>query len=339
MKNRWVLQAIVLLAFAALSLAPTEAQIGNANSSLKGRGTPNTIAKWVGHKELGDSAITEVDGNVAIGSDPLPSFRLLIGAALNGTDATIRAVNLGDGRGISGSSVGGLGVLGTGGEIGISGISTDGFGVNGFSQTGTAVFANSSSGNGVVASTNSTDPFRAAIVGTAPPGAFAGRFTGDVSISGMLSKGGGSFRIDHPLDPENKYLYHSFVESPDMMNIYNGNITTNQNGEATVELPEYFEALNADFRYQLTVIGTFAQAIVAEKIKGNRFTIRTSAPNVEVSWQVTGVRQDGWAKKNRIQVEVEKSERERGYYLHPEAFDQPAERGVEWERQARRKKQ
>ena len=54
----------------------------------------------------------------------------------------------------------------------------------------------------------------------------AGRFTGDVAISGTLSKGGGSLKIDHPLDPENKYLYHSFVESPDMMNIYNGTITT-----------------------------------------------------------------------------------------------------------------
>src|SRR5262249_61136694 len=48
----------------------------------------------------------------------------------------------------------------------------------------------------------------------------AGMFFGDVSISGNLSKGGGSFKIDHPLDPENKYLYHSFVESPDMKNIH-----------------------------------------------------------------------------------------------------------------------
>lgn len=92
-----------------------------------------------------------------------------------------------------------------------------------------------------------------------------------------------------PGDPENKYLYHSFVESPDMMNIYNGNITTDENGEAVVTLPDYFEALNADFRYHLTCIGAFAQAIVADKIKGNRFQIKTSAPNVEVSWQVTGV--------------------------------------------------
>jgi hypothetical protein len=142
----------------------------------------------------------------------------------------------------------------------------------------------------------------------------------------------GTFKIDHPLDPANKYLYHSFVESPDMMNIYNGNITTDENGDAVVEMPEYFDALNKDFRYQLTVIGTFAQAIIASKVKGNRFAIKTNAPNVEVSWMVTGVRRDAYANKNRVQVEEDKSERERGYYLHPEVFNQPEEKSIQWAR-------
>jgi hypothetical protein len=61
---------------------------------------------------------------------------------------------------------------------------------------------------------------------------FAGYFQGDVYVNGTLSKGAGSFKIDHPLDPENKYLYHSFVESPDMMNIYNGNVMTDGGGYA-----------------------------------------------------------------------------------------------------------
>ncbi|HZU27273.1 MAG TPA: hypothetical protein VFA04_17230, partial [Bryobacteraceae bacterium] len=121
-----------------------------------------------------------------------------------------------------------------------------------------------------------------------------------------LSKGGGSFRIDHPLDPENKYLYHSFVESPDMMNVYNGNVITDRKGYATVTLPDYFEALNRDYRYQLTVIGVFAQAIVARKIEKNRFVIRTDKPDVEVSWQVTGIRHDAWANEHRIPVEEAK---------------------------------
>jgi hypothetical protein len=163
-----------------------------------------------------------------------------------------------------------------------------------------------------------------AVQGVNLAGGLAGDFTGNVSVSGTLSKGGGSFRIDHPLDPENKYLLHSFVESPDMMNIYNGNIVTGKDGLATVELPEWFDTLNRDFRYQLTVIGQFAQAIVSRKVEGNRFEIRTSLPQVEVSWQLTGIRQDAWAEKHRIPVELDKSPQERGKFLHPEAFGQPA---------------
>jgi hypothetical protein len=147
---------------------------------------------------------------------------------------------------------------------------------------------------------------------------------GSLSVSGLLSKGGGSFKIDHPLDPANKYLYHSFVESPDMMNIYNGNITTGNDGLIIVTLPDYFEALNKDFRYQLTVIGDFAQAIIFKKINNNRFTIKTDKPNIEVSWQVTGIRHDPFAEKNRIPNAVDKPANEKGYYLHPEALGLPA---------------
>jgi len=163
---------------------------------------------------------------------------------------------------------------------------------------------------------------------------FAGRFIGNVSIIGDLSKSGGSFEIDHPLDPANKYLRHSFVESPDMMNVYNGNAVTDANGYAEVTLPEWFETLNRDFRYQLTVIDetdndTFVQAKVVRGIRDNRFRIRTSAPGTTVSWQVTGIRQDPWANAHRIQVEEEKREKERGSYLHPELYDMPPERRVD----------
>jgi hypothetical protein len=151
---------------------------------------------------------------------------------------------------------------------------------------------------------------------TNSPAGFAGFFQGNVHVAGTLSKSAGSFRIDHPLDPENKYLYHSFVESPDMMNIYNGNVTTDGEGFATVELPEWFEALNRDFRYQLTVIGRFAQAIVAREVEDNRFTIQTSVPGVKVSWQVTGIRKDAFAEKHRIPVEQDKPEDERGKAEH-----------------------
>jgi hypothetical protein len=237
-------------------------------------------------------------------------------------------------KGGFGAKTGGNGLQANGGDaqdfagqgvVALGGTATKGGGFGVSARGGNATGAGNFAGDGIIA-----------IPGTGFEGAKrgkAGTFVGDVEVTGVLSKAGGSFKIDHPLDPENKYLSHSFVESPDMMNIYNGNVTTDDNGVAVVELPDYFDSLNRDFRYQLTVVGQFAQAIVADEVKDNRFKIQTSAPGVKVSWQVTGVRRDAWANQNRIKVEEVKSERERGYYLHPEAFGQPEERGVEWARQ------
>ncbi len=160
-------------------------------------------------------------------------------------------------------------------------------------------------------------------VASSAPGNYAGYFSGPIYAT-TASAGIKAFKIDHPLDPANKFLYHSSVESPDMMNIYDGNITTDANGNAKVELPSYFESLNKDFRYQLTCIGTFAQAIVAKKIENNIFYIKTDKPNVEVSWMVTGIRHDAVAEKYRIVPEVAKTENEKGKYLIPEAYGMPA---------------
>lgn len=158
---------------------------------------------------------------------------------------------------------------------------------------------------------------------------YAGIFVGNVSISGNLAKSSGSFRIDHPLDPANKYLQHSFVESPDMKNIYDGVVTTDDRGYATVRLPEYFEALNRDFRYQLTAIRSFSRAIVWREVEDNRFVIRTKAPRVKVSWQVTGIRRDAYAREHRIEVEPMKPKAERGRYLTPEELGKPAHLKIE----------
>ncbi len=154
---------------------------------------------------------------------------------------------------------------------------------------------------------------------------------GNLDVQGTLTKSGGSFKIDHPLDPENQYLSHSFVESPDMMNVYNGNITTNGGGFATVELPEWFEALNREFRYQLTVIGgdeQWALARIAEEINNNAFVIQTNVPNTKVSWQVTGIRQDPWAEAHRIPIEETKPKSERGLFIEPALYGQPADKGI-----------
>ncbi len=160
----------------------------------------------------------------------------------------------------------------------------------------------------------------------------AGYFRGNVYVDGSIAKLSGSFKIDHPLDPANKYLYHSFVESPDMMNIYNGNVVTDANGDAVVPLPEWFETLNRDFRYQLTVIGQFAQAIVTGEVANHEFSIKTDKPGVKVSWQVTGIRQDPWANAHRIPVEEEKDARDRGHYIRPELYGAPEETSIAWAR-------
>jgi hypothetical protein len=148
------------------------------------------------------------------------------------------------------------------------------------------------------------------------------QISGNLSIAGTLSKSSGSFKIDDPLDPANKYLYHSFVESPDMMNVYNGVVTLDSHGQAWVTLPQYFEALNRDFRYQLTCIGGFAPVYVAEEVVQNRFKIAGGRKSLRVSWQVTGIRHDAFADAHPIPVEEEKSPEEVGKYMHPDLFGQ-----------------
>src|SRR5262249_1427686 len=121
-----------------------------------------------------------------------------------------------------------------------------------------------------------------------------------------------------------------FVESPDMMNVYNGNIVLDAEGKGTVQLPDWFETLNRDFRYQLTCIGGFAPIYVADEIADHRFTIAGGRPCPKVSWQVTGMRQDPWAENHRIPVEQDKTAEEREFYIHPELYGAPEEKSVSW---------
>ena len=226
--------------------------------------------------------------------------------------------------GVAGTTLTGFGVSGDAGDpngIGVFGTNTaeDSIALEGFDSTASSI--------GVVAEA----PFALVANGSV----LAGEFIGNVEVEGSLSKDSGSFKIDHPVDPANKYLYHSFVESPDMMNIYNGNVTTDAHGSAVVSLPDWFEALNRDFRYQLTVLGQFAQAIVSTQVANHQFSIKTDKPNVEVSWQVTGIRHDAWANAHRIPVEEMKPAKERGSYRHPELYNAPAEKSISWARHPR----
>ena len=228
-------------------------------------------------------------------------------------------------RGVEATGV--IGVDGTGSSFGVDGFSQEGVGVRGISNTSNGVVGHSNGDGAGVTGTGrlGVDGFGGLNgVGVAAEGGLrglyarseqqgeAGYFQGQVRVMGQLTKQSGSFRIDHPLDPDNRWLSHSFVESPDMMNVYNGNVTTDADGQATVELPDYFHALNRGFRYQLTVLGVFAQAIVARKIRGGSFDIRTDVPHVEVSWQVTGIRKDAWATAHPIVVDEPKVAKHRG---------------------------
>jgi hypothetical protein len=200
--------------------------------------------------------------------------------------------------------------------------------INHGSGDGIRAYAHASSGPayaGVYAHNTGTSPALYAS-STAGPAAY---LAGNVTVTGTLSKSAGSFKIDHPQDPENKTLSHSFVESPDMMNVYNGNAVLDAKGEAWVELPAWFETLNRDFRYQLTAIGGPGPNLhVATEISGNRFRIAGGAPGLKVSWQVTGIRQDPYANAHRIHVEEQKPADEVGTYLHPEAYGKPANPGA-----------
>ncbi|HMS56901.1 MAG TPA: hypothetical protein PKA27_16030 [Fimbriimonadaceae bacterium] len=136
-----------------------------------------------------------------------------------------------------------------------------------------------------------------------------------------------AFAIDHPLDPENKYLMHSCVESDEMRNLYDGTVILDEQGEATVTMPDWFEALNREFRYQLTSIGGPGRDLyVASELKDGKFSIAGGQPGLKVSWQVTGIRHDPYAEQHPIEVEVDKGER-RGRYISPESYGLPTSRG------------
>jgi hypothetical protein len=280
------------------------------------------------------------------------------------------------GHGVYGESSSGYGVYGKGSGIGLYGLSYSGFGVCGQSNSHYGVFGLSYSGDGVCGESSSSygvlgesSSGGAGVRGKSSSGhgvydesdsgygvygyssgsGYAAYLQGRVRVTGYLFKDGGGFEIDHPLDPANKYLYHSFVESPDMKNVYDGVVTLDDKGEAEIELPDWFSALNKDFRYQLTAIGAPGPNLyIAEEISegvlsysnnsnsssnnknnnNSRFKVAGGTSGMKVSWQVTGIRKGPWANAHRIQVEEDKSAKERGYYIYPDLYGKAAEKGI-----------
>lgn len=284
------------------------------------------------------------------------------GSTFNGTGVRgattggygVHGYSVGNGTGVRGESSGGSGVYGlstndngygvfgenttlTGyGVLGVNNAnSTFARGVVGSSQNGQGVRGASTNGFGVygMAPTNGVgvrgDGYIAGVAGQGT--LWAGIFYGDIRVDGNCSGCLGPDKIDHPSDPKNKYLQHSVVESSEMLDIYSGNVTTDAKGYATVVLPDWFESLNKDFRYQLTVVGQFAQAIISSEIKNNRFVITTDKPSVKVSWQVIGTRNDPYSRAHTPEIEVEKGSQEKGKYLHPIEWGQPESNGIKYD--------
>ncbi|MBV6457819.1 MAG: hypothetical protein HONBIEJF_00939 [Fimbriimonadaceae bacterium] len=208
--------------------------------------------------------------------------------------------------------------------------STNGRGVAGFATASTGIAyggrfeSDSTSGRGIYALATSTTGTNYGVRGATNSGSGYGIFAdGDLGASGSKS-----FRIDHPLDPENRYLLHYASESPYPQNFYSGNVVTDSRGYAWVELPSYFSSINANFKYQLTVLDDsdstdFVMAKVSKEIRGNRFQVRTSAPNTKVSWRIEADRSDLYMRRKKPAAEVEKLGEERGRYQQPELYGQP----------------
>jgi hypothetical protein len=241
--------------------------------------------------------------------------------------------------GVQGVTNTGIGVVGTAvedGGTGVVGTAKSGVAIQGDSGGGfisAGVMGTSSGGfiSAGVMALNSKDGIGFGLYARGSGGGAAGFLDGDVEVTGSLTKAGGGFKIDHPIEPADKYLSHSFVESPERKNVYDGVVALDDNGTCWVELPGWFEALNGDFRYQLTPIGAPAPNLhVGREISANRFNIAGGTSGMKVSWQVTGIRKDVWAQANPLIAEKEKPESERGYYQHPELFNQPRENSTFW---------
>jgi len=245
-------------------------------------------------------------------------------------------------------TVAGFGVYGTAGQgIGVQGETDDmsfygvsglnyainnagsGIGVMGDGNVGT--WGQTVDGNGYGAfGLNASPSVIANNIGTGGDG-FVGVYgvTNDV-VSGwgvysdgdFGSSGVKAFVIDHPTDPENKNLKHFCMESPEVLNLYRGNVALDANGEAVVELPEYFESINTNFSYNLTPIGAPVNLYIKEKIEGGQFKIAGGNPNMEVSWTVYAERNDKYLQTYPGSKQVEVDKRQPGKYLRPELYGQ-----------------
>jgi hypothetical protein len=143
--------------------------------------------------------------------------------------------------------------------------------------------------------------------------------TGNVSITGALSKGSGSFKIDHPLKPDTHHLVHSFVESPQADLYYRGKVSL-VDGAATVNIDEAAGMTEGTFVALCRDVQCFTSneeswTNVRGSVSGNILTIEAQDSSCTdlISWLVVGERKDphmydtDWTDdEGRVIVEPEK---------------------------------
>lgn len=155
------------------------------------------------------------------------------------------------------------------------------------------------------------------------------------SYGDMSGTGAKAFTIDYPLDPENKVLRHYSIESNEILNLYRGVLKLDANGEAVVNLPKYFDAININPTYQLTAIGTATQPYVNTEIKNNQFTVK-GEPNTKVSWTVHAQRNDPTIRyfnkngKDYSREVFDKPVQMKGKYYSPEAYGKDKTYGINY---------
>lgn len=164
---------------------------------------------------------------------------------------------------------------------------------------------------------------------------YAGYFVGNVHVAGTLTKTSGSFLIDHPDDPLNKTLRHSFVESPENLCLYRGKIKLNNEGKATVEMPSYFKSLTKEEEATVTLTCIGTTPFLTSYVWNTDYSAFTvfGEPNGDVSYQVLADRDDPPIKLLREPVEEEKGNGNftKGKLLYPEAYGYPETMGEDYQ--------
>jgi len=344
-----VKQSFVAFLFALACFSLTAVAQDNSQTNITGSGTAGKIPVFTGTHSVGNSIMKQSGGKVSVAGGVSATGNVSSGNTVSGAAGSFTSLSAGTGTITGNLSVNGnFGTSGNGtfdGGLGVGGAFSVGAGQT---ETGSIQFTDDDTTNlqpPLVINAVHCCNFGNRMMWAHSP-AFSQwgwyyddaddnvilqqslsdqvaffDFGGNLTLNGTLTAAAKNFKIDHPLDPKNKYLSHTSVESSEMMNIYTGNTILDNSGEGVVSLPKWFEALNADFRYQLTAIGAAAPNLhVAQEIANHQFSIAGGAPGMKVSWQVTGVRHDAYSKAHPLVVEARKAEKERGRYQNPDAY-------------------